>query len=158
MSADLVDAIVEFLRADAGVAAAVAAKTIDGAANTPAVFYTRLPDSFNDDMPFACIVVSRGSGPSDRGYLRVGHERVDVRSYDATPYQARQVYGAAHDALKHLTPRDVELGSGGDSVRLFNAAREGGPIDMTDPDSPEWVSVWASYVVSAHETAIPAAP
>lgn len=158
MTADLLDAVVEFLRADSGVAAVVAGKTIKTVANTPAVFYTQLPRSFNDEMPFKAIVVSRASGPPDHGYLRVGHERVAVRCFGETYYEAHKVYEAAHEALKQLTPRDVELGTGGDSVRLYNAERDGGPIDMPDPDSPEWVSVWASYVVSAHEVAIPAAP
>lgn len=154
MTADVLDALVVFLRADAGVIAAAEGKTIDGVADTPAVFYGELPASFVAQMPFACVTLTRSGrvpGPGDNSYLRVQRPRIDVRSYGASKFEANAVYEAAHEALKQLTPQVVALDAG--DVRLHNTVVSGGPIDLVDPET-KWPFVWSSYGVGAAEVAV----
>lgn len=136
--ADPIKGLTTFLKADATIAALVAAR----------VFGEELPKSETASMPRKCIVVEpSGPGSLGGGYQEYGDLRVDLRCYGETPYEARRLQRAAYGALKALR-RKVHSG-----VLLHWAIRSGGPIGLRDPDT-DWPFVFESYQVLVAEVEV----
>ncbi len=132
-------AIVTFLKADATLAALVGTK----------VFGAELPNTETENMPQLCVVVSPagGSGPGSNSNLSFMSLRLDLKCYGTTPLTAWSVYLAVRDALKGLE------GSVKDTVLLYDASIEGGPINLRDADL-EWPLVLGTFNLRVSETAV----
>lgn len=132
---DVVAAVVTVLRADAGVA-------------INRVYYAELPQSEIANMPRQAIVVRKVGGfTSDRARVRYQKQRIDVKCYGETPYEAAEIELAVYDALKQMEPQDV------DTCRIWDAEVSSGAIDLREPDT-QWPLVFRSYVISAAEVAV----
>jgi hypothetical protein len=117
-----------------------AARDILAAALTPVPgFAPELPDDQDALMPRACFVVSAAGGPGAGGFLPIGRQRIDVRSYGATHAEAMDVAIAAHQTLKSLR-RTV---SGVVLVHGFEPSS--GFLTLRDADA-RWPLVLRSYL------------
>lgn len=94
MSADAIAALVEILKADAGIAALAAAR----------VFGTELPAAEAASMPRAAVVIAPAGGTSLTAGSDAQHDtqRIDAMCYGATSYEAQLVRDAVRDALKPI--------------------------------------------------------
>lgn len=136
MIPDSLGAIVNFLKADAGVASLVGTRVFGG----------ELPRAETDSMPRAAIVVrpAGGLGTFGQAFQEYGDRRVDVRCYGTTPSAADAVYRHVHPALKQLSR--VKQGS----VLLHWARPAGGPLTLRDQDT-DWPFTFCAWQVLAAE-------
>lgn len=130
--ADLIGAIVAFLKADAALAALVGTRVFGG----------ELPEGETANMPRRAIVVRKSGGVSRTGdsYLEHDTKRVDVFAYGATPYEASQVLETAALALRRLR-RSVHAG-----VLLHTAEQASGALPGREPTT-EWPREFQSFQV-----------
>jgi hypothetical protein len=136
--ADPIEALVAFLKADAGVSAIAGTR----------VFGAELPRSEVDNMPRAAVVVK----PAGGGLLGIrdqeyGDIRVDVDCWGATPRDGWMLYLAANAALKQLSHEEWT------SVMLRSATPSGRGITARDPDT-DWPVTMSSWQVLTHETEV----
>lgn len=138
---DQLNALMDFLKADAAVSAAVGTRVFGG----------ELPKSESVNMPRACVVLALAGtgirGSSGFGYMKLDHFRVDAFCYGASPYGASVVYRAVYGALKQMR-RNVQ----GDTM-LLCASMELGAQSLRDPDA-EWPYTLSSWSVLASEEVI----
>lgn len=136
-----------FLIADSATAALVAGR----------VFVYELPQAEASHMPRAAVVLYPGGGSIGLGHastLRVGTQRVDVRSYGTTPSDAGAVSRAVHGAMKHMIRARGDISSSGD-VLLHGASLVLAALYLRDPDT-DWPFVLESWDLQAAEIAVPA--
>jgi hypothetical protein len=93
---DVIEAVVAYLKSDAGVAALVGTRVYGG----------ELPRSQAATMPQGTVVVS----PAGGGLLGLsgndyGDSRVDIDCYSTTPHQAYKLNLAVYDAMKAIRRR-----------------------------------------------------
>lgn len=129
MAAEATDGLVAYLGAIAPLAELVAGRIHGG----------ELPPDAADAMPIACVVVSDSGGLGDAGDLPLDRQRVDVKSYGATPRQAKEVAVTVHAALRAL--RRQVMGS----VFLHSATPSGGFISAREPKT-RWPLTLRTYV------------
>ena len=133
-------ALVTFFKADSALSALVGTR----------VFGAELPNTETESMPRAVVVISpAGSppGPGANSNLSFMSLRLDMKCYGTTPLTAWSVYLAVRDALKGLE------GSVKDTVLLYDASIEGGPIQLRDADL-EWPLVLGTFNLRVSETAV----
>lgn len=125
----------------AGDAVAATVDLLDGLA-AGRVFGARLPQAQVQHMPRAAIVVraAGGAGTFGGGYLPVVDDRVDVRAYGETPWEASQLAEEASRLLHAI--RDVQTVHG----RVLWCRRGGGPVDVTETQTG-WDLVLTSWQV-----------
>ncbi len=130
MSADLIDGLMTFLRADPFVTALVSVR----------VFSIELPAKEAAKMPRKALVLKPSGGSTLTGgsYAKHGAQTFDIFSYGETPFEAEKVRRAAHDALKQLQ-RDVSAG-----VLIHWVEPAGGFANMRDPDA-NWPITFQSF-------------
>lgn len=140
MAADTLAAVIAFLLADAGVAAAVETR----------VHAPELTKATAALMPVNAILLHRsgGFGPGSNSYLALGVQRLDIKCYGATPYQSGQVYAALRSALKNLH-RAVAA-----NTLLHTASEESGAMDMRELEV-EWPLTFSVWSVLAGDVAAP---
>lgn len=131
---DPIDALVTFLKADAGVSALVSTRVFGG----------ELPRSEVDDMPRAAVVLKPAGGPGGRAYMKFAQPRIDVDCYAATIPDAWAVHLAVRTALKHMR-RNVT-----GSVLLHSADVSSDGVTARDPDT-DWPVAVSSYLLSVAE-------
>lgn len=134
---DAVKAVVSLLKADADVAALVGARVFGG----------ELPESEQQSMPRACLVVRKaGGGAIGTAWEDYGDLRFDVFSYGSTAHGADDVERAVHRRMKTFA-RVVSEGT-----LLHWARRDGGPLPLSDPNTT-WRYVFSSWQVLVSEVA-----
>lgn len=94
MNADPIAALVELMKADAGVAAVASTRVFGG----------ELPAAEAASMPRGALVIVPAGGTSLTAGSDARHDtqRLDVMCYGATPYEAQRLRDAAHAALKPI--------------------------------------------------------
>ena len=134
-----ITAIITFLKADSTLTALVGTK----------VFGAELPDTETENMPQLCVVIAPagGGGPGANSNLSFMSLRLDLKCYGTTPLTAWSVYLAVRDAMKGLE------GSVKDTVLLYDASIEGGPINLRDADL-DWPLVLGTFNLRVSETAV----
>lgn len=130
-------AVIDFLQADAEVAAQVGTK----------VFAPEVPSTETRSMPQKCIVLQANGGPIDRGRIRLMKIRLEFRAYGETAQDAWGPYLAAYDAFKHMTQNKQG------TVLLLDAEMVEGPFDLRDPDL-HWPFVLGTVNLMAAEVAV----
>ncbi len=138
MSADVIDGLITFLKADAPLTALVGTR----------VFGLELPAAEAGEMPRTAVVVqpSGGSTLTEGTYAPLTAQRVDVFSYGETPFEAERVRRAVFDALKALR-RAVNA-----SVLIHWCDPAGGFANLRDPDTT-WPINFQSFQAFYAETA-----
>ncbi len=124
-------ALIDYLEADAGVAAQVSSR----------IFGVTLPETEVPNMPRKAIVLQEAGGPSYADNLRRDTVRIDGICYGATELEAKEVRGALFDAMRALD-RSVQAGT-----LLHSAVRSAGPVDLRFPTT-EWPAQIESWLVS----------
>jgi hypothetical protein len=102
-------------------------------------FAHELPDDQDDAMPRKCFVVTGAGGPAAGGFLPIGKQRVDVKSYGATHAEAMDVAVAAHLVLKNL--RRTVVGA----VLVHGFETSSGYTTLREPDT-RWPLVLRTYL------------
>lgn len=123
------------------------AALLDTALDPWPAFGHELPDDQDGLMPRQCVVVSGASGPGAGGFLPLGRQRLDIRSYGATHAEAMDVAVAAHLYLKGLR-RTV---SGAVLVHGFDPGS--GYLTLREPEV-RWPLVLRSYIGLFDERAV----
>lgn len=138
MSADVVAALVAFLKADAGVAALAGSR----------VFGLELPAGEAASMPRHAVVLRASGGPSltAGSYAEHATQRIDAFSYGATPFEAERLRRTVFDGLKPLQ-RVVAAG-----VLVHWVDPAGGWSTLRDPDG-DWPVAFQSFQAFFAETA-----
>lgn len=138
MSADVIAALVAFLKADSGVAALAGAR----------VFGLELPASEAVSMPRKAVVLQTSGGVrlTAGSYARHDTQRVDAFAYGETPFEAEALRRAVFDALKPLR-REVSAG-----VLIHWVEPAGGWSTLRDPDAA-WPAAFQSFQVFFAEQA-----
>lgn len=128
--ADIITAIVDVLKADAGVAA------ISGAHG----YGDELPEAIIPDMPRPAFVVrpSGGAPFQPRSTVVLTAQRIDLVCYGATPYEADRLRRAAAPVLIGLKRRLVG------SVLIHWAQSAGGYLTGRDRDG-KWPYAFQSF-------------
>lgn len=128
---DPITALVEFLSDDEAITARAAGRVFGG----------ELPESENDSMPRAAVVISP-AGPPTMGlaFQRYSDLRVDVDCYGATPSEAFDLYRDVKSALKNLS------GATYNEMRLYWCRQSAGPSEGRDPDT-DWPMSLSSWQV-----------
>jgi hypothetical protein len=136
---DLIAALVAYLEGDDRVRTLTQGR----------VFGDEIPSKESKNMARKCVVVSGGGGPTTigDGYQEYGDQRIDVRCYGETPYEASRLQLAVYRALKHLR-RCIYAG-----VLLHWAKRSGGPLRLREPDT-SWPFRFESYQVLSAEVEV----
>ena len=144
MIPDVASALRAFLRADADVIAiATAARVYAG----------EMPAAEAALQPRAAVVLAMAGGPGDRGHVRIGRTRVDIRSYGATGFEATRLSNAVHEALKELSRVRVSSGAPAITPTLIHSVMsESGPTPLRDADG-DWPMTLRTYEVLAAEVA-----
>ena len=138
MIADVTQAIVELLKANAEISALVGAR----------VYGFELPKAEAASMPRKSIVVEPSGGAREQnGYAKIAWPRLDVRIYGETVYEAMTVYRAAQDALKQAR-RSVHAGV------LIHAANPAGGFVKSRAEDTDWPRIVASYQVMFAENEV----
>lgn len=117
------------------------------------LFAPELPEGEDESMPRRCAVLSQSGGPGSRGYLPLDAQRVDVRAYGETAWQAARVARVVHLELKALRRVTVSIDQPeGDPVRVLIHSIEpvGGFIDLDDA-ATRWPLVFRPYQVLIDE-------
>ena len=108
------------------------------------VWAPELPEEEIKEMPRQCVVVTRSggasTGPGARSYAPWLNNRLDVRCYGKTPYEAEVLQSAVYNFMTQLELKpDGNLGNqrvaGGSIIK--NAVVSGGPIPGRDADG-DW--------------------
>lgn len=144
MIPDVLSALRALVRADAGVTAIAPADRI---------YAARMPQLETTLQPRAAVVLARSGGPGDRGRLKVARERIDVRAYGATEFEAARLSYAVHELFK-ATER-VRVTSAAPVITptlIHGITLEGGPTDLHDADG-DWPMTLRTYEVLAAEVA-----
>jgi len=110
-------------------------------------FGHELPDDQDDLMPRKCVVVSGAGGPGAGGFLPLGRQRLDIRSYGATHADAMDVAVAAHDYLKGLRRTTAGV------VVLHGFEPSSGFLTLREPEV-RWPLVLRSYIGLYDERAV----
>ena len=132
MSADVITALVAFLKADAGVAALAATRVFGG----------ELPADQAAAMPRKALVVAASGGANLTAGTYVEHasQRFDVFAYGKTPFEAERLRRAAGDALKAMRRQVVA------STLIHWVEAAGGWSAQRDPDAA-WPAAFQSFQV-----------
>lgn len=110
------------------------------------VFGDEIPDTHPDlgdvagNMPRAAIEISPTGGSGFASQSHLDMQRIDVRSYDATPEQARALALEVHEVLNRL----VRVQS--DGILIHSAIPSGGFLSDRQFDT-RWPFTWRSYNV-----------
>lgn len=138
MSADVIDGLVTFLKADAPLAVLVGTR----------VFGLELPPDEAKSMPRTAVVVQPSGGPTlvEGSYLEHTAQRFDVFSHGETPFESERVRRAVFDALKALQ-RVISAG-----VLIHWCDPAGGFANLRDPDT-KWPINFQSFQAFYAETA-----
>jgi hypothetical protein len=112
------------------------------------VYRPTLPETIQDDMPFACIVVRPAGGYTlfGTGLLPVADPRIDFTCYAGTPQESYEIAVATARTLKQLQMSVWE------NTKLYWARVAGGPIPLPDTDTL-WPATWLSAQVMYAEIA-----
>lgn len=141
MIQDGLKAIIDILKADAGITTLVGTR----------VFGVELPQAEAASMPRKAIVVKPSGGGTfpvgSRDYVEHSAMRIDVFSYGETPFEAGRVRREVYDVLKQL--RRTVINS--TLVHWVNSA--GGLIHLRDVDT-DWPVVFESHEVFFAERAV----
>lgn len=131
-AADPVAALVAYLKADAGLAALLAARVFGG----------ELPPGEVASMPRKALVIRTSGGISLTGgsYAEHDTQRFDLMSFGETPHEASRVAQAAALAMKRMR-RSVHA-----QVLLHWARHAGGAIPGREPGT-EWPREFQSWQV-----------
>ena len=132
---DVIEAVVDLLAAE-GVASG-------------RVFGDEMPDSEAESMPRDAVEVSPSGGHGFASTQRLDVQRIDVRSFGATPADARLLALTVHRILTELDRRVV----GSCLVHSVNSA--GGFGSDREPNT-RWPFAWRSYLVLHSEVPNPA--
>ena len=107
------------------------------------VYGGKLPRSEGEHMPREAIVVraAGGAGTFGGGYMPTIDDRVDVRCYGATDWEAKQLSHAASRRLHRVDDAQTAYG------RVFWARRGGGATDVTETETgwPLTLTSWQVY-------------
>lgn len=138
MSADIIAALVTFLRADAPLTVLVGAR----------VFGLELPVDEAKSMPRPAVVLQASGGSTlvEGSYVEHTAQRIDAFSYGETPFEAERVSRAVFDALKALQ-RKVSAG-----VLIHWCDPAGGYANIRDPGT-KWPINFQSFQAFHAETA-----
>ncbi len=138
MSADIIDALITFLKADTPLAALVGTR----------VFGIELPIAEAALMPRTAVLLqpSGGSTLVEGSYVEHTAQRFDVFSYGETPFESEKVRRAVFDALKALQ-RSLNAG-----VLIHWCDPAGGFANLRDPDT-KWPINFQSFQAFYAETA-----
>lgn len=130
MSADVIAALVSFLKADAGVAALVGTR----------VFGLELPAAEAGSMPRKAVLLQASGGVSLTAGTFAEHDtqRIDAHAYGETPFEAARLRRAVKDALKPLRRQVV------DQVLIHWVEPAGGWATLRDPDA-DWPDAFQSF-------------
>ena len=139
MSADAKAAVIAYLLADADVASLAGTRVFGDEEAFRGVIDEVIPKT---------VTVNRSGGMDDRGYAPLDHQRFDIKCFGETRYEASKLYDALRLAMKAMVPTTISLNDG--SVRLYNANRSGGAMDLVDPDA-QWPYVWSSWMVTCDD-------
>lgn len=134
MIPDMLAALRLYLLADTEVAALVSTR----------VYNETLPEADNVAMPRKTIVLRESGGPG--GFMpHIGKDRVDIRCYAESTYEARHVYRAVYDSLRYGLTRSVQ-----GSTLLHTAMPESGPLSLveTGGGNGDWPFVLSSWLVT----------
>lgn len=127
-----------------GLRAYIAADADVAALTGTRVFAGEMPQQEADLQPRAAVVVSNAGGPPKNDWTQLLRWSIDVRAYSTTPYHARKLYLAVHNALELLHRRVIAPGP----VLLHSASVSSGPLELRDPDT-KWPFVYATYELLA---------
>ncbi len=125
---------------DAEVIGAIVALLVDEGIAAGNVFGDEMPDTFADSMPTDAVEVSPSGGTGFASQSHLDVQRIDVRSYGATPEAARAVALAVHTVLNRLVRRVS------DGVLLHSAIPAGGFLSDREIDT-RWPYAWRSYSI-----------
>lgn len=119
--ADIIEALVGLLKADAATAALVGARVYGG----------ELPPDETANMPRAALLVKPSGGISLTGgsYVRADTQRIDLRGYGATPAQAAAVLAVGSTALSMMR-RGTWAG-----ILIHSVSSAGGFSTQRDPNT-----------------------
>jgi len=131
---DVIEALIGFLKADAGVAA-LASTRIYGAV---------LQRDEIKQMPRKTAVLRYAGGIEHNRFSPIAEPRVDIWSYGETDYEAGRLDRAIYDALKGLDRKTTN------NTLLHGVALSGGPLMMHDSET-EWPARVRSVTVYADE-------
>ena len=139
MSADVINGLITFLKADSPMAALVGTR----------VFGIELPASEAGSMPRKAVVLkpTPGSTLTDGSYLEHTGQRIDAFSYGETPFESERVRRAVFDAFKALQ-RKVSA-----AVLIHWCEPAGGFANLRDPDAG-WPVNFQSFQAFYAETAV----
>lgn len=130
---DPVTALVQFLKADADLAARVSTR----------VFGAELPRNQTDAMPRAAVVVQpAGGGLMGLEYQSWGDVRMDVDCYGSTPFESWTTYLMAYRALKMMEAQVVA----GVLLKWAKPSAKGNTARDPDTDWPVTLSSWQVLV------------
>lgn len=135
--ADLIGALITYLKANAALATLVGAKVFGG----------EVPAKEVVNMPQKCVILNAaGGGMIGRGYQDYGDRRIDTHCYGATIHDSETVHLAVRAALKTLT----RVKANGVLIHWARLSSDGagGHDPITD-----WPLTLASYQVLAGDTA-----
>lgn len=107
------------------------------------VFGARLPDSETSSMPRDCVIVRPAGGGATKGYMPTTAERVDIRVYSNSEYNAHQLSVQIARILHNLTTTSTSSG------KILWAKRSGGPFQSTESDT-KWPFGWSSWQVQGN--------
>lgn len=112
------------------------------------VFAGDLPKAEHASMPRECVTV-RSSGGAGAGshWMRTGRQRLDVKSYGATPYEAAWLdftVGTVLQLWKQSTVTITDPDGNDFDLKVGSFTHVGGPNELVDPDTdwPFTLSVW----------------
>ena len=132
---DVIAALVQLLKNDAGVAAQVDVR----------VFGDELPRDEVAAMPRRGVIVRLSGGVEIQGgYVELTAERIDVISWGETPHRAAQVSLAVRAALKRLRRQVVDVG--GTGVLVHSAEEAGGRLSIRDAET-DWPAVTQAFQI-----------
>jgi len=141
MIQDSIKAIIDILKADAGITTLVGTR----------VFGLELPQAEAANMPRKAIVIQpsggAGFGVGERDYIEHSAPRIDVFSYGETPFEAGRVRREVYDVLKQLKRTVIN------STLVHWANPAGGPLPLRDPDT-DWPLQFESFQVFFAERAV----
>lgn len=135
MNAEPIAAIVALMLDDGAVTALVGRR----------VFAVELPETENQKMPRACVVLRRAGGgavgPGARSYVDWTVTRIDAFCYGKTPLEAIRMHAAVERVFAELDRTVIA------DTLLHNAVITGGPVD--DRNEEGWPYALGSYEVSS---------
>ena len=137
---DMLTAVVDILKADAGVIAQVSGR----------VFGDELPQSETASMPRKCIVIKPSGGvvpPFAAATVPLEVQRLDIWCYGETMIKADQVRRAVFGAMRAIS-RTIQGGV------LVHWARPAGGSAAGRDDAGEWPYRWNSWQVMSDERAV----